>query len=369
MSKPIRVLHVVRKMDFGGVQSMLMNYYRNINRELVQFDFLVQGNEPGFFDNEITSLGGKIYQVTPMKENLLKYHRDVKSILRKTNYKIVQAHQNFANIHSLTQAHWSKIEVIISHSHNAFPERSVFKQIIKKFIQYRINKISTYKFACSKKAGEWLYGREQLENGKVKIINNGIVSEEFKYNQEISNKIRKDLNITGKFVIGHIGNFSSQKNHNFLIDIFNDVYKEKKEAKLVLVGIGELEQIVKEKVIKLGLEKQVLFLGKRSDVSSLMQAFDILVFPSLYEGLPVVLVEAQASGMKCIISKDITDEVKITDLIESISLNEPSNYWAKNVVNYSYGFERNDTSKLIEDNGYDIKVEAKRLENLYLEMI
>jgi glycosyltransferase involved in cell wall biosynthesis len=369
MSKPIRVLHVVRKMDFGGVQLMLMNYYRNINRNLVQFDFLVQGNQNSTFDEEIRSLGGKIHNVTSMKDNLIKYNKDVRRILEKNNYEIVHAHQNFANIHSLTQAHKSKIKAIISHSHNAYPEKSVIKQIIKKFIQYRINKISTEKYACSIKAGEWLYGKKQLKKGFVKIINNGIDSEKFKFNKEISDKVRNELKIKNNFVIGHIGNFSNQKNHDFLIDIFNEIYKIKQNAKLVLVGIGELEEVIKKKVRNLGLENQVIFLGKRSDVNSLMQAFDVLVFPSLFEGLPVVLIEAQASGLKSIVSKEITSEVKITELIDYISLAESSKYWAENIIKYDNREERKDTSNLIKDNGYDIREEAKKLEKLYLKMI
>jgi glycosyltransferase involved in cell wall biosynthesis len=365
MEKPVRVLHLVRKMDFGGVQSMIMNYYRNIDRKKVQFDFIVQGKEEGFYDNEIRSLGGSIYYVKSIK-NLICYYIDIYKVLKQNDYKIVHVHQNFANIHGLLLSLINGVPNRISHSHNSYPESSLFRRLIKKIIQYTINKLSTNKFACSIIAADWLYGERQRANGNISVINNAIDTKKFIFEDLTRQRKRLELNVSDKILIGHIGNFSEQKNHEFLIDIFYEIYKIQTKAHLILVGQGELEGKVKRKVESMGLTGHVSFLGKRSDINELLNAFDIFLFPSLYEGLPVVIVEAQSTGLKCIISDEISKEIAISSLVTFVELGRPASEWAKLVLDKLENYSRGDMEYVIQENGYDIFQESKKLQDFYI---
>ena len=239
--KPIRVLHFILSLDMGGVQLMLMNYYRNIDKNLVQFDFVVQGKKEGFFEEEVKSYGGKIFRVTSLKENFFKYNKEVRELLIKEPYQVVHIHHNFANIHAATQAKRAKVKYIISHSHAAYPEKSFYKKIIKSLIRYRLNKIANYKFACSKKAGQWLYGERQITKDKVMIMNNAINVNDFSFSNKKREEIRKRLDLDDFFVIGHVGSFTKSKNHEFLLNIFQSIHKKNKKTKLVLIGEGELK--------------------------------------------------------------------------------------------------------------------------------
>jgi len=364
MAEPVRVLHFVQKMDLGGVQSMIMNYYRNIDKRKIQFDFIVQSKEEGFFDEEIISLGGVIHYVKPMKD-LFHYCRDINRVLKRCDYKIIHTHHNFANIYCLFFSYLNRVPNRISHSHNSYRESSILRRYIKKVIQILINKFSTHKFACSVVAGNWLYGNKK----NFLIINNAIETEKFRFNSLTRSKKRQELKVSDRIVIGHIGNFSEQKNHEYLIDIFNEIHKLNNTAHLLLIGQGSLENQIKSKVDRLNLNKHVSFLGKRNDVEDLLQAFDIFLFPSLHEGLPVVIVEAQAAGLKCIISDEITKEVAISNLVVFLGLDEISTHWAQIVLMNLKDKERSDMSDVIKESGYDIIQQSLILENIYISML
>ncbi len=367
--KPIRVLQVVRKMDMGGVQSMIMNYYRNIDRSKVQFDFIVQDFNEGFFDKEILEMGSTIYRVSPLS-NLVNYYKDLSKVLKNNKYSIIHIHQNFANIHSLLVAFIYRVPNRIAHSHNSFPEISLMRKSVKVVIKHLINRLATHKFACSKVAAEWLYGKKQIKKGNVLIINNAIDIQKFEFNNTLRIKKREELGLANKIIIGHIGYFGEQKNHDFLIDIFSEVNKLKNDTHLLLIGLGVLEKKIIDKVDSLGLTGVASFLGSRPDVNELLSAFDIFIFPSLYEGLPVTIVEAQAAGLKCIISDEVTKEVLLTNLTKYISLKVPAKEWAKEIINeIENNAERKDMSNIIKNKGYDIAYEANKLERIYVEMI
>lgn len=368
MDKPVRVLQIVRKMDMGGVQSMLMNYYRNIDRNRVQFDFLVQSNEDGFYDNEILAMGGIIHRVSPIK-NIFSYYNDVNKVLYKNDYRIVHIHENFRNFHGLVLSYLNRVPCRISHSHNSYPEPSFIKRIIKKNISFLINRLSTHKYACSSIAADWLYGKRQRRIGNTAIINNAIDTQKFRFEKMSRLQKREELNLTDKVLIGHIGNFSEQKNHEFLIDIFKEIHLLEEKAHLVLVGEGELTEKVKRKVDLLGLTEHVSFLGKRSDANQLLHAFDIFLFPSLYEGLPVVVVEAQASGLKSVISDKISKEIVISNLVTFVQLDRKPSLWAQVVLNNIDDSDPLGMSEVIKENGYDIIVESKKLEHTYISML
>lgn len=364
MKEPARVLQIVATMGMGGIENFLMNLYRSIDKEKVQFDFLILNTDNNFFENEIKSLGGKIYKiVSPKKSGYFKFLRDLKDFfLKNPTYKIVHSHYNILNGIILNQVYKCKVKLIISHSHSTNSGYSILKKICLQYSKFLLRKIPSKKLACSEKAGIWLYGK----NMNFKIIHNGIDLLKYKYNYEIKIRKRKELEIANDdIVIGHIGTFRKVKNHNFLINIFFELYKKNKKYKLILVGDGDLKEEVKAKVDKLGLNKIVIFLGIRNDVEELLQVFDIFLFPSLYEGLPVSLVEAQAAGLKSFISDSITKEIDFgLDLIEFISLNKSALEWA-DIIEEKRKYKRESKLEVIQKNGYDIKKTSEELVEIY----
>jgi len=378
--KKIRVLQVFTVMNRGGAESMIMNYYRHIDRSKIQFDFMVHRNQKGHFDNEIELLGGKIYRMPPITVRGLKvYQNELELFFEKhKEYTIVHSHLNALSKYVLKKAMKFGINTRIAHSHIAltkFSYQSFFKRdsslkenfkiLFKSFIKKSATKYATHYFACGVDAGNWLFGKENIH--KVSIINNAIDASKFEYNSEISKKNKTGLKIKNKLVIGHVGRFNTQKNHLFLIDIFKEIQKIQINSILLLVGEGDLMTEVKEKIKFYNLENAVYLLGVKSDVSYYLQAMDVFLFPSLYEGLPVTLVEAQAAGLKIIASDTISEEVKLTNLIEFISLDQSAVFWAKKVLQYNTGYKRENQFESISNKGYNIKVNALELEKFYLK--
>ena len=236
-------------------------------------------------------------------------------------------------------------------------------------MQYPIRYISDYFFACSEAAGKWLFGNKVCKSKNYFIMNNAINTKEFIYNESIRLKKRQEFNIQNKLVIGHIGKILSQKNHNFLIDIFKDLNSKNKNAVLMLVGDGELKPLIKRKVDSLGLNEYVIFTGVRSDIPMLLQAMDVFVFPSIHEGLPVTLVEAQASGLPCFISDNITTEVMITNSVKRISLKKSPEEWTKEIFSSLKRHQRRNMSSEIIRAGYDIESVIKWYQEFCLNLI
>lgn len=382
MDKPIRVLQVFTIMNRGGAESMIMNYYRNIDRTKIQFDFLVHRTERGAFDDEIESLGGKIFRLP--KINILKLNQYRKQLniffTRNKEYTIVHAHLNALSLYFLKIAKAHKIPIRIAHSHIALSKptlkflfqkdidfKSKLKIILKTFLKRSITKYSSHYFACGIEAGEWLFGKNNITN--VVLINNAIDSKKFEYSSVISNENKTKLNINGKFVIGHVGRFDMQKNHSFLIDIFKEIHNLNSKSVLLLIGEGNLLETIKKKVKTLNIEQSVKFLGVQSDIPFYLQTIDVFLFPSLYEGLPVTLIESQAAGLKTLVSDKVDVASKITDLVEFISLEESPRYWAEKVLEYASGYTRKDTSQIIIEKGYDVKKNALNLQELYFNYL
>jgi glycosyltransferase involved in cell wall biosynthesis len=239
---------------------------------------------------------------------------------------------------------------------------------VKNILQYPIRYTADYLIACSKSSGEWLFG-SACKKDNFFIFNNAIDAKTFIFDEDIRTDKRKEFQIEDKFIIGHIGRFTIPKNHEFLIDIFKAVYDRNNNAILMLIGDGELRSLIEKKVNNLGLTNNVIFTGLRSDISELLQVMDVFVFPSLYEGLPVTLVEAQAAGLPCVISDRITGDVKITNLVEYISLDDNIDYWAEKIMAFAVGFERKNTYKEINEVGYDIESIVKRYQEFYISII
>lgn len=362
MGEPIRVLHVVTYMGRGGLETMIMNYYRNIDRSKVQFDFLTHRDERWDYDDEIEELGGKIYHLPRLNPFSPKYLKALDNFFKKhKEYNIVHCHQDCLSGIVLKSAKKNGVNFTIAHSHSSNQNKNlkyVIKLIAKKFIP----KYADYMFACGKEAGEWMFNTSDFI-----ILNNAIDTKRYIYNEEKSLKMKEKLDITGKFVIGHVGRFRQEKNHSFIIDIFKEVCEKESNSALLLVGDGPLEEDIKRKVDDLGLLDKVKFLGARNDVNDLMQCMDIFILPSLYEGIPLTMIESQVSGLDCIISDKVPKECIVTKNVKSISLEETSKYWANEIIKNKDKIRKNLYNE-IQNSKFDIKSNAIWLQEFYLRI-
>lgn len=358
----LRVLHVVTYMGLGGLETMIMNYYRKIDKDKIQFDFLVHRNEEAYYDQEIKNLGGKIHHIQKLNPFSGSYKNELRNFFAShPEYKIVHIHQDCLSGIIAKVAKECGVPVRIAHSHSSSQDKN-FKYLIKLYFKRIIPKYSTHLLACGKKAGDWMFSGEEFE-----ILNNAIDSSKYTFSPRRKEEVRKDLGINKeKFVLGHVGRFSNAKNHSFLLDVFFEI-SENHDALLLLVGDGELRGEIEKKAEALGILDKVLFLGRRNDVYDIMQAMDVFVFPSKYEGFPVTLIEAQAAGLPCVISENISPEVMITDLIQQISLELPTKAWREAVLN-AKTYDRIDTLKQIVSSGYDIIENTCNLEKFYINL-
>lgn len=374
LNKKVKVLHIELRKNIGGIERFLLNIYQVIDKENFQFDFITTEVAPSL-TSEINKLGGNIYQVKPYKY-IFQNRKDIMNVL-KNNYDVIHIHKNSAsNIIPFILASKAKVPIIIAHSHNTAPSNTlsgIYKYLIISLHYINKNRLFTlsdYHLACSTEAGKWLYGNKRKDS--FSLVKNGIITENFIYNEEANIKKRKELNISkDSLVIGNIGRFSEQKNHEFLIDIFYQIYKKYNNSYLILVGTGKLQQQIENKVENLGLNNNVFFLGMRKDIADLLNVMDAFVLPSLYEGLPVVGIEAQASGLPLFIADTVSKEVEITEGVTWFSLKDPSDKIAECIIkktlndkkqNKKIRYERN---KQVEKAGYNIKQSVKYLSKIY----
>ena len=364
-NKPIRVAHIMGKMVSGGVESVVMNYYRNIDKKNLQFDFIVDEDSTYIPRDEIENMGGRVILVPPYQK-IFSYIKKLKMAFKENEYKIAHSHLNTISVFPLYAARIAKVPVRIAHSHSTSNKKEMKKNILKNILKPFSKVNATHYFCCSELAGRWLFGDKEYDNNKVKLINNAIDIDKFIYNEKIREEIRKEIKVENKLVIGHIGRFVEQKNHIGLLEIFYEIHKENKEAVLLLVGDGPLLNVIKEKVKSFNLQDNVIFLGKRNDVNRLMQGMDIFLLPSLYEGLPVVGVEAQASGLLCIFYDSMTKETKIIESTKFISLSKSYSLWAKETLAAYEQHKRKNTKIEVINSNFEIKTESKKLESIYI---
>ncbi len=361
MGEPIRVLHVVTYMGRGGLETMIMNYYRNIDRSKVQFDFLTHRYERWDYDDEIESLGGKICNLPKLNPLSPRYLKALDNFFKEhKEYKIVHCHQDCLSGIVLKYAKKNGVPFTIAHSHSSSQNKNL-KYIIKLIAKKSIPEYADYLFACGKEAGEWMF-----DTSEFTILNNAIDTKRYIYNEKKSMEMKKRLGITNKFVIGHVGRFRQEKNHSFIIDIFRKVCEKEPNSVLLLVGDGPLEEYIKKKVEDLGLLDKVKFLGARNDVNDLMQSMDVFILPSLYEGIPLTMIESQASGLDCIISDKVPKECIVTKNVKSISLEKSSKYWASEIIKSKYK-ARESLYNEIQNAKFDIKSNAIWLQEFYLK--
>lgn len=348
------------RFALNGVTNVIMNYYRNITSEKIQFDFVVINELDTKTKEEIINRGGTVHYLPMRNNNPVQYIKELTKICKAGNYDIIHSHGNSRTLaFEMYSAKKGNVKIRIAHSHATNCKHKIINWILSPifFGTY------THGFACSEPAGIWLFGKK-----KYNVVNNAFDIEKFKFNNEVRIKYREDLNIEGSIVIGHVGGFNDSKNHHHLIDVFNEYQLINPCSVLLLIGEGKNKNEMINNVSRLGLSNKVLFLGARDDVEMILNAFDVFVFPSKYEGLGIVLLEAQANGLPVFASNAVPEKAKVLVNFQFISLNEGPRKWAESIENnekirYIEGY------KVIRDSGYDISLEAKKLETMYYELV
>lgn len=366
MSEPIRILHVLQRMEAAGVQTLLMNIYRNIDREKIQFDFLVHYKTPQFFDDEIEKMGGRIYRLTFREDyNFIKYINDLNSFFKiHTEYKIIHGHMHSLGGVYLKIAKKYGIPVRIAHSHTNNTQND-WKKLPKLLMNKFYARYATDLFACSNDAGKYMFGEK-----KFKVINNAIDSKKFSFKEEKRESKRRELEIENKFVIGCVGRFEIQKNQKFSIDVFQEYHKKNPNSVLLLIGSGSMEKELKDYVENKKISDCVKFLGNRKDIVELYQAMDVFLFPSLFEGLGIVGVEAQASGTPTVCTDTLPKEIDVTPIIHRVSLNLRISDWILEIESAANDLlKHNNMEEYIKNANYDINKLSSELEKFYLEKI
>ena len=352
------------KMLGGGVEAVVMNYYRHIDRSQVQFDFLVDSDSTLVPRDEIESLGGRVFIIPPYQKPLA-YQRELVKLFAEQQWPIVHSHINTLSVFPLRAAQKAGIPVRIAHSHSTGGRGEKVKNIAKAILKTQSNRYPTERFACSRFAGEWLFGRKE----PFELVYNAIDLNRFWFSGQMRSKVRQQLGFDdGQFIVGHVGRFTPQKNQGFLIEAFEKLAELRDDAMLVLVGTGEGEKAAKEAVLELGIAERVRFLGQRDDVADLYQAFDVFTLPSLYEGLGIVAIEAQAAGLPCLVSDAVPSEANITDSCEFLPIND-IHTWAEmlNAIEPKTDIERADINHANFAN-YDIVRQGQWLTEEYMRI-
>jgi len=367
MQQPIRILQLFTILNRGGAETNVMNYYRKLDRTKFQFDFIVHRQEKGAYEDEIIALGGTIYRLPAFHPlNIKNYKKEIALFFDQHTYSIIHGNCSELGVYIYQEAQNRNTPVIIAHGHNAtdgWNLKSPFRYYYKKKMMRYIN---TY-FTCGYDAAVWLFGQKNAN--KAFTMTNAIDSSLFAYNATKSNQVRQELEATTTQNFVHVGRFNEQKNHEFLIEVFSELVKLEVNRKLFLVGTGALMASITTKVEKLALQNNVVFLGSRNDVNELLQGMDVFLFPSLFEGLPVSLVEAQASGVQCYISDGVPKEsIFVPDNVKVISLKKSATQWAHEIHSQN-NFEKKDVTQQVIEKGYDIAKNVKLLEDKYLELL
>ena len=358
-----RILFISQYLNRGGTEAFMMNVFRGIDKCRFIIDFLLYSKQETDYSHEVEKNGGRIFRVTCRKESILAWHKELNSFFKmhaKEYHAIHFCGNSLTSIAPIYYAYKYGVPVRAVHAHSS-SVKGLHNRLLHILNRKYATKISTHHLACSIEAGQWFFNNTEAE-----IIKNGVETSHFAYNKSLRERIRTELNIKNTTkVIGHVGRFSAEKNHSFIIDVFSAYNQANPNSQLVLIGIGPLLKDAETKVKKLGIERNVLFLGERKNVAELMQAMDLFLMPSTFEGLPFVLVEAQCAGLPCVISDVISNDIRITRNIVYQSLTNDKNAWAQTIKQTLSNFTREDTSSLITKAGYSIESTIKHLENIY----
>lgn len=370
MSNRIKVLRIIGECKTGGTETIALNYYKNINHNIIGMDFLFYGESLSRYNKELEANGDHVINVVDYRKNILGSIFQIRDVVRTGNYDIVHAQLNTLNFFPLLGAYLGGAKIRIAANHSTANVKYEFKKsVVKYLIKPTSGLLATNYAACSKHAGEWCFGKRAYEKDKIMIIHNAIDLSHFVYSDDTRKRIRKQMGWDGKFVIGHAGRFTEQKNHKFIVNVFREVHNQYPDAILALAGDGHLLDEVKNQVDALDLEDSVQFLGVRFDIDELMQGMDVFLFPSLYEGLGNVITEAQAVGLQSVVSDNVPNEVIMTDCVDVLSLNESAGSWAEQILKYKNGYIRRNTHMDLCNAGYEIKSAAKDLEDYYISLV
>ena len=364
----LNVLHIAPGIDGGGVGGVIYNYLSHMDLKDMHVEVVVRDyGHRQFLHDRFDELGISVHYIVQRKKNLKKHFEEISKIIRDGKFDIVHCHDQNWSIIYLKIAEKMGVPVRIAHSHLTVQTSDRIKIAISNLFTTSLKKTATGYFACGKAAGVYMWGSEIANSSKLYVMRNAVDAQRFQFSDSIRDEYRKKFGFGDKTVIGHIGRFNEQKNHLFLINIFKVYLKIDSTALLILIGIGELEEQIRELVIKNEMQNNVIFLGQREDVRELYNAFDVFILPSLYEGLPVVGVEAQANGLPCIFSDTISNEVVILPDTEVLKLSDSAQMWAdviRNLANRKQN-DRRDAIDLINAAGYNIEVEAEKLRKYY----
>lgn len=374
MSQPVRVLHIFGRMNRGGAETFIMHVYRHIDRSRIQFDFAVHSPHPGHYDDEIRQLGGRIFVLPrPRFSGLPGYWQALNGVLRREGpFTAVHSHVHFFSGIPLAAAHRVGVPVRIAHSHNTSDGRgeTFHRKVYRRWMRWLIFRHATHMLGCSRSACEALYGPKCWQEQRVRVIHYGIDLAPFGSlpKDKKASRVRLGLPEEG-LLIGHVGRFDVQKNHRFLIEVFEALAGRLSDARLILVGDGPLRPEIQRLVTSKGLQDRVLFLGVRTDVPEIMGCLDLFLFPSLWEGIPLVLLEAQAAGLPCVISDVVPQEVDVgIGLLYPVSLAQTPDMWADRVLKAIQDHPQlswTTREEALKRHGYEVQQAAASLTRIY----
>lgn len=362
--KKIKIAMIVCRLEFGGVESVILNYTSNMERDKFDFHIITQDIN----DEECVKLfenkGFIVHKICHKRKSVIRNVIEMWKVLKEEKYDIVHSHMTLTNFYALLLAKFSGVQVCISHSHNSLVSTNYIKKLVYSLLRFLNCICATNYFACGQDAADFLFGKKN--RAKIKIFNNAIESEKYAYSITNRLKIRTKLNIENKVCIGHVGRFMNQKNQIFLIDIFEKYHKYNPNSVLLIIGDGELRPIITNYINQKQLSDSVIMTGNINNVFELYSAMDLFLLPSLFEGLPVVVIEAQASGLPCLLSDKIDERCKLTNLVKFIPI-EKAEDWVNVMIDENLTQREMYLTKKIDLKGYDLKKEAKRMEELYLQ--
>lgn len=373
IQEPIRVLQIIGRMDRGGIETMLMNLYRHMDRDRVQFDFLAHYGREAAYNEEIRSLGGRIYEMPALKDEDHVYYWRLFPYIKALNvffkehpeYQVIHGHMTNTAVIYMPIAKRHGVTCLISHSHNTRGKAGL-PGLVTNFLQKPICKCATDFFACSEAAAHWFYPEKLIQAGKVQVLANAVDAQRYRFDPEKREQIRRELRLDGKLVIVCVARFRPEKNQIFLLDVLRDMRKLRENVVFVFAGEGPCEEDVKNKAKASGLGEYTRFLGMRTDIPDVLSASDAFVLPSLWEGLPVTVIEAQANGLHCVVTEGLTEEMNALDLVEYVPLQQGPEAWAQALLRAA-DHPRRDTYEKIKASGYDINTTAPWLQNFYLK--
>lgn len=359
-----RLLCIIGNMNAGGAETFLMKMYRSIDRSKYQMDFCINTNNECFYEDEIKTLGGKIYRISAKSQSIKLFKNGLSDCIKSGNYKYVfRITSSAMGFMDLKIAKKAGAKICSARSSNSNDGKSIKAKAAHVLGKLLYRKYADVKIAPSDLAAKYTFGKKAYRRGEVHILHNALDLNVYQFDEQARNNIRKEFSIDDNVkIIGHVGRFSKQKNHTFLLDIFSEIHKKNPDTVLMLVGKGELEDKIKEKIKALNLDGSVIFTGVRSDIPALLSAMDVFVFPSFYEGMPNTVIEAQATGLPCLIADTITKEANVTGLVRYMPLKAPEE-WAKEALNM-ISDTRMQTKKIMIRNGYDIENVSKEFVRL-----